>query len=181
MSAFLKTIQQDGNGGPYKSFNNDYHLINETTKVVIVGTITSPQGRGMNKDFYYMSPYNPMYRILDAYFKTTSFVKNKKMGNIDQIIKELKEKRIAFIDVIESCKNPYDSSLDDELTDIKLDYKSFEGINKNIILIANSKNAYQALLKIARKNKLTNEIRCVYAFRFYKQENWDKVFQEIGL
>ena len=45
MSTFLKTIQKDGCGGPFYSFNKDYRLVNETTKVIIVGTITSPQGR----------------------------------------------------------------------------------------------------------------------------------------
>ena len=47
MSAFLKTINKDGQGGPYYSFNKDYHLVSDTTKVIIVGTITSPQGRGL--------------------------------------------------------------------------------------------------------------------------------------
>ena len=96
MSTFLKTIQKEGRGGPFYSFNKDYHLVGPSTKVIIVGTITSPQGRGLNKDFYYMSPYNPMYRIIDAYFKSTNrtsnFVNNKKMGNIKAIINELNEK-----------------------------------------------------------------------------------------
>ena len=58
MSKFLKTIANDGSGGPYHSFNKDYHLVSNTTKVIIVGTITSPKGR--NKGFYYMSPSNPL-------------------------------------------------------------------------------------------------------------------------
>ena len=185
MSKFLKNISIDGCGGPYKSFNSDYHLVREDTKVIIVGTITSPQGRGTNKDFYYMSPYNPMYRIIDAYFNTIGkhsyFVKNKKAGNIPTIIEELKEKKIAFIDVIESCCNPKNSSLDDDLENIKLDFEAFKGINENVAMLANSKNAYNALLKIAEKNKLKNEIKYVYGFRFYKQEDWNKVFKEINL
>ena len=134
MSKFLKKISLNGRGGTYKSFNSDYHLINEDTKVIIVGTITSPQGRGTNKDFYYLSPYNPMYRILDAYFnsinKPSSFVRNKKAGNITAIIEELKEKKIAFIDVVKTCSNPKNSSLDDDLEDIKLDYEAFKGIDE---------------------------------------------------
>ena len=102
MSKFSKTILVDGRGGPYKSFNNDYRLVREDTKVIIVGTITSPQGRGANKDFYYMSPYNPMYRIIDNYFasigKPSDFVINKKEGNIKAIINELNKKGIAFLD-----------------------------------------------------------------------------------
>ena len=185
MSKFLKTIAVDGCGGLYKSFNSDYHLIREDTKVIIVGTITSPQGRGTNKDFYYMSPYNPMYRIIDAYFnsigKPSNFIKNKKAGNIPAIIKELKEKHIAFLDVIESCANPKNSSLDDDLEDIKLDYESFKGINENIVLLTNSKNAYNALLKIAERNHLKNEMIFVYGFRFYKQEDWNKTFNSVYL
>ena len=182
MSKFLKTISIDGRGGPYKSFNSDYHLIREDTKVIIVGTITCPQGRGPNKDFYYMSPYNPMYRIIDTYFnaisKSSNLVKNKKEGNISLIIEELKEKKIAFLDVIESCSNPKNSSLDDDLEDIKLDYEAFKGINENVVLLANSKNAYHALLKIAEHNHLKNKIEYVYGFRFYKQVDWNNVLKK---
>ena len=184
MSKFLKTVSIDGRGGPYKSFNSDYHLVREDTKVIIVGTITSPQGRGINKDFYYMSPYNPMYRIIDSYFntigKSSNLVRNKKTGNISAIIEELKEKKIAFLDVIESCSNPKNSSLDDDLEDIKLDYEAFKGINENAVLLANSKNAYNALIKIAEHNQLKNEIKYVYGFRFYKQEDWNSAFKSIG-
>ena len=185
MSYFLKTIQKDGNGGPFHSFNKDYHLVNDSTKVIIVGTITSPQGRGINKDFYYMSPYNPMYRIIDTYYKSinkpSNFVTNKKAGNIKAIINELNEKGIAFLDVIESCANPKNSSLDNDLEDIKLDYEAFIGINENIVMIANSKNAYGALLKIKEKNGFTNIVKYVYGFRFYKQEDWNHAFSLVDL
>ena len=178
MSKFIKIISEDGCGGTYHSFNRDYHLIRPTTKVAIVGTITSPQGRGNNKDFYYMSPYNPMYRILDAFFKTSNFVKYKKECNITELINELKEKRIAFLDVIESCNNPNNSSLDDDLVDIKLDYEAFEDINDDIVLIANSKNAYQGLIRIKEHNQLKNIIKLIYGFRFYKQEEWNDAFKK---
>ena len=177
MSKFLKTIEIPSNGGSYHSFNRDYHLVDSSTKVIIVGTITSPQGRGDNRNFYYMSPYNPMYRILDKYFlsigEESSFVSNKKIGNINGLIKELKEKKIAFLDVIQSCNNPNNSTLDDDLTDIRLDYEAFKDIDNSVVVIANSNNAYQALLKIVDKNKLENEIKLVYGFRFYKQEDWN--------
>lgn len=185
MSKFLKTVSIDGRGGPYKSFNSDYHLVREDTKVIIVGTITSPQGRGINKDFYYMSPYNPMYRIIDNYYKSinkpSSFVINKKEDNITAIINELNEKGIAFIDVVESCSNPKNSSLDNDLEDIKLDYEAFKSINENIVMLANSKNAYQALLRIKEKNGFLNEVKYVYGFRFYKQEDWNNAFKKLGL
>ena len=185
MNRFCKQISSNGNGGPFKSFNGKYNLIGEDTKVIIVGTITSPQGRGVNKDFYYMSPYNPMYRIIGAFFKSidkpSNFVANKKIRDVPAIIEELKEKRIAFLDVIESCSNPKNSSLDGDLEDIKLDYEAFKSINENVVMLANSKNAYNALLKIAEKNHLKNKIEYVYGFRFYKQEDWDKAFKEINL
>lgn len=185
MSNFLKIVDKDGQGGPYYSFNKDYHLVNGTTKVIIVGTITSPQGRGANKSFYYMSSYNPMYRILDTYFKSigreTNLVNNKKVGNIPAIIEELKEKKVAFLDVIESCSNPKNSSLDDDLIDIKLDFESFKDIDENVVMLANSKNAYGALQRITEHNHLKNKIKYVYGFRFYKQEDWNKAFQKINL
>ena len=179
MIKFLKKINLDGKGGSFNSFNKNYHLVGKRTKVVIVGTITSPQGRGINKDFYYMSPYNPMYRIIDIYFRSSNLVSNKKAGNISAIIDELKEKGIAFLDVIESCSNPKNSSLDDDLEDIKLDYDAFKDIDENIIMIANSKNAYGGLLRIKDHNHLKNKIKYVYGFRFYKQEDWNKAFDEI--
>ena len=185
MSKFLNRITADGKGGSFHSFNKDYRLVNSTTKVIIVGTITSPQGRGINKSFYYMSPYNPMYRIIDAYFKSigksSNFVINKKEGNIKAIISELNKKGIAFLDVIESCSNPKNSSLDNDLEDIKLDYDSFKGIDENILMFANSKNAYEALLRIKEKNGFNNIVKYVYGFRFYKQEDWNKAFKDIGL
>ena len=181
MSKFLNTISKDDKGGTYHSFNKDYHLVSEATKVIIVGTITSPQGRGLNKDFYYMSPYNPMYRIIDNYFKTSNLVKYKKEGDISSIINELNKLGIAFIDVIDSCNNPKNSSLDDDLVDIKLDYEAFKDIDENIVLLANSKNAYNSLLRIKEHNNLKNKILYVYGFRFYKQEDWNKAFKEINL
>ena len=174
---FLKIIEKDGQGGNYYSFNKDYHLVGHSTKVIIVGTITSPQGRGLNKDFYYMSPYTPMYRILDAYFGNTNFVKYKKEGNIPALIDELKDKGIAFVDVVKSCNNPKNSSLDDDLEDIELDYEAFKCLDESIIMLANSKNAYGGLLKIKEHNNLKNEIKYVYGFRFYKQEDWNKAFK----
>lgn len=181
MSSFLKEIQKDSKGGLFHSFNKDYRLVNKATKAIIVGTITSPQGRGIGKDFYYMSPYNPMYRILDSYFKTTNFVKNKKEGNVEAIINELNEKGIAFLDVVDSCSNPKNSSLDNDLEDIKLDYEAFKGIDENVVMIANSKNAYQALLIIKEKNGFANEVKYVYGFRFYEQEDWNEAFKEAKL
>ena len=181
MNKFLKTIEKDGNGGPYHSFNKDYHLVTPHTKVIIVGTITSPQGRGKNKDFYYMSPYNPMYRIIDNYFKTSNLVNYKKAGDISSIIKELNKLGIAFIDVIDSCNNPKNSSLDDDLLEIKLDYETFKDIDENVVFLANSKNAYGALLKIAKHNHLKNKIKYVYGFRFYKQEDWNNAFKEANI
>ena len=126
-----------------------------------------------------MSPYNPMYRIIDTYFGSSSFVNNKKAGNIPALIEALKDKGIAFIDVVESCNNPKNSSLDDDLEDIKLDYDAFKDIDENVVLLANSKNAYGGLLKIKEHNKLKNTIKYVYGFRFYKQEDWNKAFDEI--
>ena len=181
MSRFLKNVLLNGKGGDYHSFNKDYHLVSEITKVIIVGTITSPQGRGLNKDFYYMSPYNPMYRIIDNYFKSSNLVKYKKEGDIPSIIKELNKLGIAFIDVIDSCNNPKNSSLDDDLIDIKLDYEAFKDIDENVVMLANSKNAFGALHKIAEHNHLKNKIKYVYGFRFYKQEDWNNAFKEVGI
>ena len=94
MNKFSKQVTLGGNGGPYKSFNRDYRLVKEDTRVIIVGTITSPQGRGANKDFYYMSPYNPMYRIIDNYFESITIEENGKLDHwpvnfFDQAEKDL--------------------------------------------------------------------------------------------
>ena len=185
MSKFLKAISKDGDGGSFHSFNRDYHLLTPNTKVIIVGTITPPKGRLVGSGFYYMSDKNRMYDILDAYYKITgkpsSFKKNKKAGNIPALIEELKDKGLAFIDVIESCNNPKESYKDDDLEDIKLDYEAFKDINEGTILIANSKNAYGALLKIAEHNQLKNRVMHIHGFMFYNQADWNNAFQDIGL
>ena len=36
-------------------------------------------------------------------------------------------------------------------------------------------------LERAEHNHLKNKIKYVYGFRFYKQEDWNKAFQEINL
>ena len=185
MSKFLKNMSIDGHGGSFQSFNKDYFLVNANTKVIIVGTITPPKGRLVNGGFYYMSEQNRMYDILDAYYKavnkSSSFKLNKKAVNIKALIEELKDKGIAFIDVIDSCNNPKESYKDDDLEDIKLDYEAFKDIDENIVLIANSKNAYEGLLKIMEHNHLKNKALHIHGFMFYKQEEWNKAFININL
>ena len=48
-------------------------------------------------------------------------------------------------------------------------------------MLANSKNAYQALIKIKEHNHLKNKIKYVYGFRFYKQDDWNNAFKELEL
>ena len=48
-------------------------------------------------------------------------------------------------------------------------------------MLANSKNAFGGLLKIAKANNLENKILYVYGFRFYKQEDWNKALKGINL
>ena len=165
----------------YAESMNKYHknnnLINHP-KLLIVGTLTPPQGKG----YHYTSNRNKMYKYLDCGLRnendrsleqlknrlqeyqiaresndTSSY--RKGMHGDDEILKLIKEietnlekKRILILDVVDKAlRKDANSSSDDNIIECTLDYKSFEKINGAEYVIVNSKNAYECFCKIMNK------------------------------
>lgn len=181
--SFLSEITKQTNGGNFVSFNNSFSC--SEYKIIIVGTITSPSGRKGNNGFFYMSPKNRMYKIIDNYFINnriiTHFDEYKKKWDIASLKKELCDKKILFLDTVESCSNPKNSWKDDDLKSIKLDYQSFKNIREDALVVANSKNAYFSLLKILNENNQTHTVYLCKLFRSFSQSGWNNIFKKAGI
>lgn len=146
-----------------KSFNYETTYSKETTKFLIVGTLTPPDGRGQIKDgkfpgYFYCSENNDMYMFLDESFKErkTKFVDLKRKfrendwnkKDNDAIKTELKAKGVAFLDVVDEAYTLPNNASDDAIHSYKCDYEAFGDVNfkdSNLTVIANSKNAKIAL------------------------------------
>ena len=130
-----------------KSSMNRHKLINKNTKLLIVGTITPPDG----VSFYYTSKYNKIYGYIDEALGTNLKDKKKKLREcnsdderadiVKQMKKELNQVGIAFIDVAKCVIRKKDSSYDDDIKHIVLDYKSFNILSESQHVICNSKDA----------------------------------------
>lgn len=162
----------------YVESMNKYHinrnLINHP-KLLIVGTLTPPQGKG----YHYTSDRNKMYEYLDCGLGIDCLesLKNKLqeypianetsntgsyrngMHRVDEALKKIKkiestleDKDVLLLDMVDEAlrKNEYSSS-DNDIIKCTLDYKSFEKINGADYVIVNSKNAYECFCKIMNK------------------------------
>ncbi len=105
------------------SFNNQSNL-DANTKILIVGTFTSPLG--IYNGYFYGAPRNCVYKRLDELFDAGNIFQTLKKRLIDandnknevieQINKELSKRNVAFFDVVEECirkilNSPYDKDL----------------------------------------------------------------------
>lgn len=93
------------------SFNSQ-HCVTDDTKIIIVGTITPPQGT--NNGYFYTAPRNNIYGYIDEARGTNlKELKNKLNGgnltNLQktQIVNEIKdvlrEQQIAFLDIMDKA------------------------------------------------------------------------------
>lgn len=165
----------------YTESMNKYHINNNLInhpKLLIVGTLTPPQGKG----YHYTSNGNKMYKYLDCGLRnendrsleqlknrlqeyqiareskdTSSY--RKGMHRVDEALKKIKkiestleDKGVLLLDVVDEAlrKNEYSSS-DNDIIKCTLDYNSFEKINGADYVIVNSKNAYERFCKIMNK------------------------------
>lgn len=144
------------------SFNNDTN-IDTNTKVVIVGTLTPKKGR--TNGYFYSSPSNRMFEILDTYFKSKNIdsnlvsIKKRLLENpnnqdiINLLNRELVKLHIALLDVVDTAIASTTNASDDEIIDFNLDYATFQKYsNMEIVYICNSRNAEYALNIIAEHN-----------------------------
>lgn len=136
-----------------ESFNQlSMNLIkkNKDIKYLIVGTLTPPEGR--KNGYFYTASKNKMFRYIDLSFSDSDgLYLEKQKNNRADIEKILRERHVAFIDVINEAIVLKGSSRDDDILSYTLDYKSFEEIfsmNPNIKIAVNSKNAETAFIQI---------------------------------
>lgn len=162
----------------YAESMNKHHINNNLMnypKLLIVGTLTPPQGRG----YHYTSNRNKMYKYLDCGLGTECLESFKNelqeypianetsntgsyrngMHRVDEALKKIKkiestleDKGVLLLDVVDEAlrKNEYSSS-DENIIKCTLDYESFEKISGAEYVIVNSKNAYECFCKIMNK------------------------------
>lgn len=162
----------------YAESMNKYHinknLINHP-KLLIVGTLTPPQGRG----YHYTSNRNKMYKYLDcglginrletlknrlqeypianetndtSSYRNGMHINDEALKIIKEIESTLEDNDVLLLDVVDKAlREDADSSSDDSIIKCTLDYKSFEKINGADYVIINSKNAYECFCKIMNK------------------------------
>ncbi len=150
------------------SFNKN-DSITPNTKLLIVGTLTPPQGQ--NSGYFYTAPKNRIYGYIDAATNKTNLKELKgnlkdapnktdlKEAIIEEIIKVLKENNIAFLDVIDKAvRKDENSYLDSDIAEYTLDYESFKKLkdHKNLTVISNSKFAESGYNTIKEKLKTEN-------------------------
>lgn len=167
----------------YAESMNKYHinrnLINHP-KLLIVGTLTPPQGKG----YHYTSDRNKMYEYLDCGLGIDCLesLKNKLQGypianetsdtgsyrngmhRDDEALKIIKDietilekKGILLLDVVDKAlRENADSSSDENIIKCTLDYESFEKINGAHYVIVNSKKAYECFCEIMNEVEENN-------------------------
>ena len=150
----------DENSCLCESFNKET-TINKNTKIIIVGTLTPQAGR--ERGYFYCSPAPSQYqyRLIDYATGDLNYSleeKRQKLKSgkdeivVDEIKKILKERKVAFLDVIQYAITKNGSPLDDDIVLFNLDYDAFKDINfKKVKFIANSNNAFYGLKIILDK------------------------------
>ena len=174
------------------SFNKKFSF-DENTKVVICGTLTPQKGR--NNGFFYSSPTNPMFEILDTFFESvntqTNFVKLKNNlilnpnyeKNIYELQTELSKHNISLIDVVEHAIASKITASDDEIVCFNLDYQSFAKLkDKDVVFVCNSRNAEYALNLIAKHNNQNMKIEFAPQIwrksKQIKQQRWNDILKK---
>ena len=112
---------------------NCQNCLMDDTEIIIVGTITPTEG--MRNGYFYTSPRNRIYGYIDA-ARGTSLVKKKtdlmqeplskkRKQIISEVKNELKEQKIAFLDVMGSAIRRKGSHADSDIKCYTLDYSAF--------------------------------------------------------
>lgn len=120
---------------------NCQNCLMDDTEIIIVGTITPTEG--MRNGYFYTSPRNRIYGYIDAARGTGLLEKKRKLTDIglsrlqkEQIIEsikdELKEQKIAFLDVMKSAIRLKGSCSDRDIKCYTLDYSAFSNISKHV-------------------------------------------------
>ena len=146
-----------------ESFNRETTL-DDNTKLLIVGTLTPPDGKGK----YFYSTRNSVYGLIDEALETPNnnngikLVNLKKRFNSDEsnnqkvreeIKKHLKKNKIAFLDVVKYAVRNKHSSDDKDIMIAELDYDVFKDLKNVQNIIVNSEDAARAFCDIKTKNE----------------------------
>lgn len=168
------------------SFNSQ-NCMTEDTEIIIVGTITPTEG--MKNGYYYTAPRNRIYGYIDA-ARGTSLVKKKtdlmqeplskkRKQIISEVKNELKEQKIAFLDVMGSAIRRKGSHADSDIKCYTLDYSAFSTIQENVKkVICNSKLA-EYCYNIIRTKILNLPVATYLSQRNGTRERWIKELGQI--
>lgn len=142
-------LEVEENYEKVESMNGKYNLLIDNTKLLIVGTITPPNGAG----FYYTSKYNRIFGYIDQALGThlrekkimlrNDNIPDEKKEIINEIVEELDKVGIAFIDVVKEAIRKKDSPLDTDIKHLVLDYEAFSDLKNVKHIICNSKDALE--------------------------------------
>lgn len=162
---------------------NSQNCLMDDTEIIIVGTITPTEG--MRNGYFYTSPRNRIYGYIDAARGTELVEKKRKLTDIrlsrlqkEQIISEvkneLKEQKIAFLDVMGSAIRCKGSHADSDIKCYTLDYSVFSTVPKNVKkVICNSRLAENCYNTI-RTKILNLPVATYLSQRSGTKESWIK-------
>ncbi len=142
---------------------NSKNCVTDKTKLVIVGTITPPEGAG----YFYTAPRNKIYGYIDQALGNTNLKELKKellqSPNNFEIINNIKqtlvENKIAFLDVIKCAIRRNDSPYDNDIKYYTIDKECFQK-NKDAVYVCNSVLAQNCFLEICKE--LGFELKHIY-------------------
>lgn len=153
----------------YATSFNSKNCVTQETELIIVGTITPPEGKG----YFYTAPRNKIYGYIDEVRGTN--LKALKVGlnsgatKVDDIVKTLKEQRIAFLDVMHSVVRKQESCADDDISAFCLDFDTFQAVftqgNNIKKVICNSRLAEDCYKEIKK------ELRCLPEAEYIPQRS----------
>lgn len=173
---------------------NRISSFDKNTKILIVGTLTPPEG--MAHGYFYSSSSNPLFKFLsdtfeekssddDSFFRLKRRLicepkKQKKKLIINEINNKLASKKIGFFDVVSRATRKDDLSPNDSDINVisyaKRFYKQHKGNIK--LIIFTSKNA-EKWFKNIDKELLKNVNNYVLYLRRYKNNNSNIIQNEI--
>ena len=173
-----------------KNFNEN-STIDDDTKILILGTITSQ--KGMKNGYFYTSDRNTLYDILDKVYDSDKFSSLKKKiieakdekekkEFINEMREALKDKKIAFIDVIKNCVRHKSKASDDaiwaynpiDLVDL-IQYINCTGIKKKKKIFYNSDWIIKILKEIIKNNNEGTKIKIEGSKLKYKENEYSLI------
>jgi len=182
---YIEKNKFEGDPSYAKSYNKK--IKSKKIKLLIVGTITPPSGRG----YFYTSPSNKMYKRIDLALENGTnlendvntlgclveeefdinsprnrikSIRNEDRKRIKKIEKQLSENEIYFLDVFESVIRKNRINAQDDFWYVTLDNKNFKDLKYVENVLINSKEAYQRFKEIVNScgdRQKYNNILCL--------------------